>query len=168
MLEKRHLVTLVLLATLVLIGTYSMLTPKANAQQMYMLTLTSRVESASCVNVGTVTIGAGQPPSPLPITKAIVFNIPFQVTANPPAGCSFVRWEPMGPITIQDPNAQTTIFIVTNDIGVRAVFTGTCCARVGGVVQPTDMLAVLAPYLALIGLVTTAGIAVAVKRRRKN
>jgi hypothetical protein len=141
-----------------------MLMPKANAENP-MVTFTSRVESASCVNVGTVSIGVGAPAYQLPITKPL---LDAQVTANPPAGCSFVKWEKVSGdylYIVSDPNAQTITIHVDGDGTLRAVFKGGCCS-VGGAVAPTNTLTVLAPYLAMIGLVTIAATVYVIKRER--
>jgi len=66
-----------------------------------------------------------------------------------------------------DIKAQTIRVTVNGDGTLTAIYAARCC-RVGGVVAPVNPLITLAPYLALIGLVVAAGVAVTVKRRRKN
>jgi len=145
--------------------TVVVLTPTCTTTTTRVVTLTlgSRVEG--CDNIGTVTIG-GQVYQ-LPKISVVPPGSSFQIGFNPPKGCSFVRWEVVsGNVVIGDPNAQTTTITIHSDASIRAISKGTCCAAVGGVVLPTNNLTVLAPYLALLGLVTT-GTVVAARRKRK-
>lgn len=64
-----------------------------------------------------------------------------------------------------DPNNPFwTRFNVVNMVSVHQV---AAPRPVGGILAPTNKLAVMAPYLALIGLVGVVTVAVAVQRRRK-
>jgi len=101
---------------------------------------------------------------PLPNNLAAWYGETYQIRFDPPPGCVFVRWEVTGTAnTVKEPSAQATELHVDYPGTLTAVFRGTCCS-VGGVVMPTSTYMTVAPYLAVIGLVVTA--AVAVKKRR--
>lgn len=66
-----------------------------------------------------------------------------------------------------------TATLLTGGLGaatVSGVFdvAGSCCAAVGGCVQPANTFALLSPWLAVIGLVGCIGVAVVVARKRRS
>jgi len=86
------------------------------------------------------------------------------ITFIPPDGCAFVRWEITGDGNkLSDPNSVKTLVSINSAGTLTAIYRGGCCV-VGGVLLPTNSLTVLAPYLAMIGLI--AATAVAIKKRR--
>ena len=103
----------------------------------------------------------------LPNSVVFLDDQHYEIMCNPPAGCSFVRWEVAGGnIIVRDPKAQTAMVRVDSAGNLRAVYSAGCC-RVGGVIAPTNALITIAPYLALISLVATTGVAATVKRKHK-
>ena len=165
--EKRQQVTILLLATLVLVGAYPMLTPKANALVFY--TFQSKHFNGVNANFGQIQMD-GAPKYNLPATAPWLPGI-YSLTYYPAANY-FVKWLSSTPaITFGNPTSASTMVSIAPDAGegtITAIYQQLGSgSSVGGVIVPTNTLAALAPYLALIGLVTTAGIAVAVKRKSK-
>lgn len=150
----------VLLVTLVVVGSVSVLIPKANAQG-YDVTLESRQDNGATVNIGTITFASVT--YVLPAT-AFTMSKTVLITYNPPLGYVFVRWEHSTDVTLSDHNSQSTTATFTwAASSLTAIYTRN--SSVGGVVAETNTLAVLTPYLVAIGLVATTA-AVAVKKRR--
>lgn len=148
---------------MIVLASWSTLTPKANGQGVVVV-FNSKQDNLATTNLGTVTIGP-----PASYTGVLQFGIAlnplsYAITYNPAAGYYFVKWETTGGSTVTNPNTQTTTLNVDGTATVSAVYS---TRAVGGVIIPTNTLAVLAPYLALMGLVVTTGVVVAVKRRPK-
>jgi len=163
--SRVRLVAVLLAAMLIAVAGCSLLAPKANANGRVKLTLTSRHETLSfCINLGKIDFRA---------MPATVYSLPATVDAPfgearatfiPPDGCEFVRWEITGEGNkLAEPNSVSTRVDIMSTGTLTAIYRGGCCG-VGGVVLPTNTYMTLAPYLAVIGLVAAA--AVAVKRRR--
>ena len=160
-LEKRYFVSLLLLATLVLVGSYAMLTPRANATG-FRVDADSRQDNGATVNLGTITVAGLQ--KNLPNAWTLVGDASWSLVYTPAPGYYFVRWQTVGPIVIANPNAASTTFTLTGDGWITAIYSTTPPrASVGGVITSTNPLITLAPHLALIGLVATTGIAVTIK-----
>jgi len=157
----RRIVTLLLLGTLVVIANCSTLMPKANA--IPTITLESRQSNDASTNLGTITLD-GTTYDPLP-KDVLAISTDFQVTYNPASGFRFVRWENEGIVSFDDPNSQTTQAHIQDvgDVTIRAVYES---IPVGGIAIPVNKLAILAPYLALMGLVGAVTAALAVRRRK--
>ena len=157
MLEKRYLIPLLLLTTLILVGSCSMLMRNASAQG-FTLTIQSQQDNGATQNKGTVLIGGTS--SPLPKTMAFAGSFNIEYTAA--AGYVFVRWTTAGGVSVSGAYNSATTVTVTADGTLTAIYK----SSVGGVVTPVSTLMVLSPYLALIGLVAATTIA-AVKTKRK-
>ena len=169
---ERHIIVFAIVS--VLIFSYISV---SKAQYEPTVSLESRHESGATSNLGTITfdsIGYALPTS----FQTPYFNHP--ITYNPAPGYSFVRWEVVitdddGPPSsyVGDPNAQTTYVHVDSSIILRAIYSGEGSRTpsgqryVGGEVFSANKLAVLSPYVALIGLAgVVASAAVLVKRRK--
>ena len=164
-LVKHRQVSLLLLAALVLVGFFSMLTPEANAQDVpvHLRSIQDNDASHGC---GHITIN-GLGFLSLPTT---VYGPPGTTSLRywPTAQCIFVRWESTGPITFTDSSAPQTNVNIQGEVTITAIYAAPAVApAVGGIVQSTNTLAILAPYLTLIGVVATASAAYVMKRRRK-
>jgi len=158
----RKIVTLLLLGTLVVLAGCSTLMPKANA--IPWITLESRESNDASTNLGTITV-AGTTYDPLP-NGLLASSIDFEVAYTSASGFRFVKWESEGIATFDDPNSQTTQAHIQDvgDVTIRAVYES---IPVGGHFVPVNKLAILSPYLALIGLVGAVTAAVVTTRRRK-
>jgi hypothetical protein len=164
-LVKHRQVSLLLLAALVLVGFFSMLTPEANAQDV-PVHLRSIQDNDASHNCGHITIN-GLGFLSLPTT---VYGPPGTTSLRywPTAQCIFVRWESTGPITFTNSLARQTNVNIQGEGTITAIYAAPAVApAVGGIVQSTNTLAILAPYLTLIGVVATASAAYVMKRRRK-
>jgi hypothetical protein len=140
-----------------------MLTPEANAQQVPIL-LRSIQDNGASQNCGHITIN-GLSFLSLPTTvygPLGTTNLRYWPTAQ----CIFVRWESTGPITFTNSSARQTNVNV-QDAGTITAIYALSTPAVGGVVESTNTLAILAPYLTLIGVVATASAGYVMKRRRK-
>jgi hypothetical protein len=165
--NKFRLVSVLLVATFIAVAGCSYVTFRANAQtvQFFRVQLQQRHVNGACVNTGVIMVdNAGYNFG----TTVMLARGTHSVGLANPSGCEFVKWEFEGGVDMGAPASagavQTFVMYVTGDGVLRQVNQGTSCCGVGGVAVPTNTLAVLAPYLALIGLVATAG--VAVKKRK--
>jgi hypothetical protein len=155
----------VLLVALILGVSCATLTQKVNAT--VNVGFYSKQDNLATVNLGTVTIGP-------PVSNTYLLDVGvglqlqnYAITYNPAAGYFFLRWETSGQVSVSNTNTQTTTLTVTaGDINnkVQAIYT-LSPRLVGGVIVPTNTLTVLAPYLAMIGLVTVAATVYVTKRR---
>ena len=71
---------------------------------------------------------------------------------------SFVRWETSGDVSVSDPNSETTKVTVKGSGTLNAIYESDQAdpPSVGGRLMPVNRLAVLAPYLALLGVIAVA------------
>jgi len=157
--SKVRFVSVLLVAALMVIAGSVMLMQKANAQQP-IVTLDSKQDNGATVHLGTID-AYGIPGLLLPnIAGAGPGNT--IITYHPAPGYYFVRWETTGGCSVTNVNSNPTTLTIETSGSATAIYSKTGTG-VGGVTMPTNTLLVLAPYLALIGLVATA--AVVVKRR---
>ena len=157
---RLRLTPVLLIATLAVVAGFSMQTAHAAIE----VTLNSRQYDGSTKNLGQMYLD-GQGPYNLPYGTRVLAGF-HRVRFIPPAGFYFVKWESSGVTTSnEESNPNDVTFPPGNDPTITAVYQRNGLpAYVGGVVLPTNNLTVLAPYLAMIGLVATA--AVAAKKRR--
>jgi len=157
----RKIVALLLLGTLVVLASCSALIPKANA--VTWIILESRQSNDMSTNLGTITLASTTYTLPNGLQDP---GVDFQITYNPASGFRFVRWENEGLVSFDDAGSRTTLARVLTDVGdvtIRAVYES---IPVGGIAIPVNKLAILAPYLALMGLVGAVTAALAVRRRK--
>jgi len=167
---KFRLVSVLLVATLIILAGCSIMAFRANAQtqQFYRVLLRQRHQNGACVDVGTIVID--QTPHPLPATVMLAYG-DHQLAVSLPSGCEFVMWELEGGVYINgDSRFQATVLnswvlSVRGEGTVRLVNRGTGCCGVGGIVAETQTFTFLTPYLIAVGLIATTA-AVAVKKRR--
>jgi len=140
------------------------------AHAVIEVNLNSRQYDWSTENLGQMLLD-GQGPYNLPYNTRVPGGTHI-IRFNPPAGYYFVGWwsyqTQLMPSAVpiyelsEGSSADPTITAIYQKNGLPAYG-----ISVGGVVVPVNKLAVLAPYLALIGLVGVVTAAVAVTRRRK-
>jgi len=168
--SKLRFVSVFLVASLIVIAGSVVLMPKVSAQPAYLVQFSSQQDNLATTNLGTMQFGP-----PVNMLVGLPFGqifgaISCSLTYNPVAGYFFVSWQTTGGVSVNNPNAQSTTLTIDGPGTVTAVYKlpgSVAPAAVGGVILPTSTLAILAPYLALIGLVAASGVAVAVRRRRE-
>jgi hypothetical protein len=157
--SKFRLISVLTVATLMVVAGCSIIAFRANAQTQYRVLLRQRHQTGACVDIGTITVD--RTPYVLPAT--LMLSIGDHSLAAPlPSGCEFVMWEVEGGVSVKESNSWT--LSVIGEGTVRLVNKGVCCG-VGGVVAETNTFTVLTPYLVAVGLIATTA-AVAVKKRR--
>jgi len=138
----------------------------SKAQQGPTIALESRHESDANSNLGTITFDSTTYNLPTSF-ESTYENHP--ITYNPPPGYSFVRWEIVAtgipPSYVGDPNARNTYIHLDSSTTLRAVYTGSGPSYVGGEFITVNKLAVLAPYLALLGVIGAVFSVYAARRR---
>jgi hypothetical protein len=160
--SKFRLVSVFLVAMLMVVAGCSMLVRKASANgAQNNVNGDSRQDSGATLNLGSMTVAGFQ--KNLPNAWALVGSGSWSLAYTPAPGYYFVKWQVVGPIVIADPNAQSTTFTLTGDGTITAIYSNRP-PSVGGVAVPTNTFMILAPYLAMIGLIATA--AIAIKKRR--
>jgi hypothetical protein len=165
--SRFRLVSVLLVATLIVVAGCSIIAFRANAQTqtLYRVLLRQRHQNGACIDIGTITVD--RTPYALPATLMLPTG-DHSLEAPLPSGCEFVMWEVEGAVSVNQGNhalaPDTYVLTVRGEGTVRLVNRGSCCG-VGGVVSETNTFTVLAPYLVAVGLIATTA-AVAVKRRR--
>jgi PKD repeat protein len=137
---------------------------------------------------------SGQPPSPVihlesiqdngltldrgSVTfDAVTYSLPgdvskdpkeYEARYNPSVSTSFVRWETTGDVSVSDPNSESTKVTVKGSGTLTAMYTSgqSYDPPVGGKLMFVNKFAILAPYLALGGLIGV-GSALYIMRRRR-
>ena len=173
-------VSVLLVTTLIAVAGYSILAPKADAVNGFMVGFQSKEERGGSTNLGIISFSSTLRFS-LPRAPSLVGGSGV-VEYFPALGYEFVRWESTGidtsttvtfdgkagvvsgSITFDDPKSARTTANIQGDGVIIAVYQRGR-GYVGGVVGPTNTYITLAPYLAVIGLVAVAA-TVAVKKRR--
>ena len=165
-----RLISVVLVATLMVVAGCSMLMPAVMAD--YHGDFKSTEDTGVTSNLGKINfkdctvpvpgdyslpqigLGVGIPGGPYTAT----------ITYLPASGYRFVKWGTSGGASVANPLSQTTVLTLTEGgYTVTAVYQKGE-SSVGGIVLPANTSIALAPYLVMIGLVAIAG--VAVKKRR--
>jgi len=156
-------VSVLLVAILIALVGCSISAFRTDAQTTYRVLLRAKHQDLLCFDIGTIVVESR--PYVVPTTLAVdPAQNRLRITAVLVPGCDFVMWELEGPLVVRSTKELDTLLTVNGDGGtLRLVYKGTCCRYVGGVV-PTNSYMALAPYLAVIGLIATA--AVAVRKRR--
>ena len=160
MLSKSRAVSVLLMAVFIALISCSISAPTTNAAGF--IKFRSKHMNSVSSNIGMIMLDGKPFPLPIDLNVGNVQEHPISFILSV-AGCEFVMWEVEGGVTVRDPRAQTTMLTAGGDGTLTAVYKG-ICGPVGGAVLPTNTYITLAPYLALIGLIVTA--AVAVKKRR--
>jgi hypothetical protein len=92
------------------------------------------------------------------------FSSPSTVTYYPAAGYKFVRWE-SSDLTIGDPySPSTTIEAAGHAPVLTAIYQK--AQAVGGISTPINKIEILAPYIALAGLIIAVSTVYVIKRRQ--
>jgi hypothetical protein len=109
----------------------------------------------------------------LPYPDVRTINVPYEIAYYPATvDYRFLNWEVTGGVSVTDPNLWDTGMSCTGDGTLTAVYQYAPApwpsAPVGGVVMPANTLAIVAPWLAVIGLVGCIGTAVVVARKRRS
>jgi hypothetical protein len=147
---------------LVLVGSYSMQILKVNANG-FNIEFSSVEENGVTSNLGTITAFGETSAMVLPKTRGPNAGS-YTIIYNPAESYNFVKWETTGGVTVTNPNIQSTTMNVEGDGTVTAVYI--VSAPVGGVATPTNKLEILAPYLALAGLIAAVSAVYVIKRRK--
>jgi len=153
-------VSVFLVATLIAVAGCSISAFRTDAATFNVL-LRARHADLLCFDIGTIVVE--NTPHNIPTTVAVAAYQQVRIRFLLVPGCDFVAWEVEGSLDVRDKKSLDTFLTANGDGTLRVVYRGTCCRYVGGVV-PTNTYMALAPYLAVIGLIATA--AVAVRKRR--
>ena len=167
---KLRLASVLLVAALMVVAGSSMLMPPVAAgARVELVELHSKQANGASSYIGH--ISAILLPNNPPVTIVFSGSKIVQTFATgmwtflyvPASGFIFLRWDVLGVGPISDLKSNPATFIIVGESGavIWAIYG---VPGVGGVIRPINTYMALTPYLAVIGLVATA--AVAIKKRR--
>jgi hypothetical protein len=154
-------IVLSIMVSVAVLACHQIVVPVANT--VSIVDLGSLEENAATSNLGIINLWSSN--YSLPQSNA-PFSSPSTATYYPAPGYKFVRWEGYD-LSIGDPYSQsTTIEALGQNAPVLTAIYQSEATAVGGISIPINKLELIAPYLALAGLIAAVSTVYVIKRRK--